>query len=131
MGHGQLAISELPRIEVDTTKLFLIQKGFKDDGFEKPVSAGDNGEYRIKIKELEPVTMKLTQNMSTVACYQLVGNNIRKMPAGMTLRDNTLYWMPGVAYLGNYRYVVVMKDENGDLSKKFFSVSIEPKFLKD
>jgi hypothetical protein len=117
---------DLSGIETDNAEPVIIQKGFKEDGFEKEIYTNETGEYRIKIIELEPLRIKLDEGSSIVACYQLVGNHIRKMPAGMTIRDNTLSWMPGVAFLGNYRFVVVINDENGDLFKKFVNVLIQP-----
>jgi hypothetical protein len=50
------------------------------------------------------------------------------MPAGMTIKNNALSWMPGVAYLGCHRFVVVVKDKNQDQSKKYLTVTIESKF---
>jgi hypothetical protein len=36
--------------------------------------------------------------------------------------------MPGIGYSGNYRIMLLVKHKNGDVFKKFFDISIEPKF---
>jgi hypothetical protein len=118
---------ELPSIVVDTTPIF-IKRGFSENIDATIVSADDNDEYRIKIRELEPLKIKLEESFSIVTCYQVVGNQIKKMPWGMTLRDNTITWMPGIGYSGKYRIMLLVKHKNGDVFKKFFDISIEPKF---
>jgi hypothetical protein len=117
-------------IEVDTTGPVLIQKGFEGGNFDDPVYADDSGKYSIQIRELEPLAIKLSEDSSVVACYQFVERSIRHIPAGMSIKNNTINWMPGVAYLGNYKFVVVVKDDNGDLSKRFLNITIEPKYWK-
>jgi hypothetical protein len=118
--------TDLSRINVDTTQSILIQKGFKRDNFEKPIFAQD-GIYVISIKELEPLRIKFTKGSSIAACYQLIGNTARRLPAGMTLRDNAFTWMPGLAYLGNFRFVVLLKARDGGLQKRYLDVTINPK----
>jgi hypothetical protein len=118
-------IKDLSRIDQDTTETVLIQKGFRGYGFEELITPDEN---RIRIRELEPVRIKLTNGSKITSCYLMIGNRIRKMPVGMSIKDNEISWMPGVGYLGNYRFVVVAKNKNGYLSKKYFNVTIEPKF---
>jgi hypothetical protein len=119
---------ELSRIDMDNTEPVMIQSGFKVNGFEKQLSANDKDEYPVKIKELEPLKVKFNDGSKIIACYELMGNSLRKMPAGMTIKNNALSWMPGVAYLGSHRFAVVIKDRKGNLSKKYLMVTIEPKF---
>jgi hypothetical protein len=119
---------ELSRIDMDNTEPVMIQSGFKVNGFEKQLSANDKDEYPVKIKELEPLKVKFNDGSKITACYELMGNSLRKMPAGMTIKNNALSWMPGVAYLGSHRFAVVIKDRKGNLSKKYLMVTIEPKF---
>jgi hypothetical protein len=118
---------EFPSIIVDNTPV-LIKNGFYEETPGKMIEAGDNDEYRIKIRELEPLRIELKKDFSIVACYQLVGNRARKMPWGMVLGENTLNWMPGIGYLGNYRIILLVKHKNGGVFKKCFDISIEPKF---
>jgi hypothetical protein len=119
---------DLIKIDIDNTNPVLIQKGFNCDNFEKSVSVDDNGVYKIKIRELEPLKITLVEDSSILACYQLLGNKIRQMPAGMMINKNTINWMPGIAYLGAHSFVVVTKGAEGDLSMIQLSVTIKPKY---
>jgi hypothetical protein len=131
MDNWRLAIDEFSTIDVDNTQPILVQKGFSQDSFYEPSEVDDKGESRIRIRELELLKIKASDGSSIIACYQLVGNKLRKMPIGMSIKDNEINWMLGVGYLGNYRFVVVAKNKNGYLSKKHFKVVIEPKFIID
>jgi Leucine-rich repeat (LRR) protein len=119
---------DLSGIGVDTTGPVLIQKGFEDGNFDDQVYADDSGRYSIQIRELEPLRIKFTEGFSIVACYHIAGNKLRNLPAGMNIKDNTINWMPGIAYFGNYEFVVVVRDKHGELSKKFLPVTIDSKF---
>jgi hypothetical protein len=119
---------ELLRIDGDNTQPIFAQKGFSVHRGKNVIYTGDNNEYRINIRELEPLQIQLMENESIISCFLKVGDKFKNPPAGMIIRNNQINWMPGVAYLGNYHLVVVMKNENGDLGKRFFYVSIEPKY---
>jgi Leucine-rich repeat (LRR) protein len=125
--NKQMALTELSDLPLDITQPLLIHKGFKIDKFEN-VRSDDNDEYTIKIGELEPLRIKLSVDSTIVGSYQLMGNRIGKMPPGMSINNNVINWMPGVAFLGHYKFVILVKDLKGETSKIFFNITIEPKF---
>jgi hypothetical protein len=72
----------------------------------------------------------LSINLNHIEVFHLVNNQLRKPPVGMSInqKTGTITWMPGVAYLGNYQFMVVTMDNNGDIYKKFLNITIRPKF---
>jgi hypothetical protein len=94
----------------------------------------DSGDCIINIKELEPMEILLTDNINAgnpdqrFDGYLLAGNRLKALPAGSTLDRSRgiFYWMPGIGYYGEYRFVFVAETARGR-SKKYVTINITPK----
>jgi len=122
-------LGELSHIPVDKTSPLYLKTGFNRHSLPVQVYPNIEGITMIKMTQCEVLEISFFDKgtpFHQIYVYQLVGNSLKKMPAGMSIIKNTINWMPGVAYLGTYRFMVVIKDKNGELSKKFFNITIEP-----
>jgi len=94
----------------------------------------DSGDCIINIKELEAMEILLTDYINAgnptqrFDGYLLAGNRLKPLPVGSTL-DRTggiFYWMPGIGYYGEYRFVFVAENTAGRI-KKYVTINITPK----
>jgi hypothetical protein len=94
----------------------------------------DSGDCIINIKELEPMEILLTDYINAgnpdqrFDGYLLAGNRLKALPAGSTLDRSRgiFYWMPGIGYYGEYRFIFVAETARGR-SKKYVTINITPK----
>jgi hypothetical protein len=119
---------DLSRTDAENSQSIIIQKGFSQPGEGRLISADNSGECKIKIRELEPLKIKFPEGNSVTRCYQMNGKQVRNMPIGMNFEKNTISWMPGLAYLGDYRFLVILKNKIGSIKHQFLKVTIESKF---
>ena len=98
---------------------------------EKVINADDNEIYKIKIRELEPVEIKFSEEASNITGYIMIGNQQRDLPIGskVNTKNGIFHWIPGPGFLGEYRFVFVEKDKNGNWYKKYIKINVIPKYL--
>ena len=118
-------ISQLP---VDFSNPIRVKRGYGKHIEPRIITPNDKGITRINIKELERIEIQLTEIESDVSGSLIVGDLLGGLPIGSTLKDGTFYWAPGFGFFGNYRFVFVVRDQNGDLSKMEIILNIVPKF---
>jgi hypothetical protein len=82
-----------------------------------------DGIIRIGTKELERVEVHLD---SPALGFQVVGNEYRSLPPGshFDLEKGVFYWMPGPAYLGEYKLLFIREEAGGRLSGITIIISI-------
>jgi Leucine-rich repeat (LRR) protein len=80
----------------------------------------------IEIKELERIHLPVA---NTLKGYLVVGGQLRDLPIGSTLDSarGIFYWQPGPGFVGEYRFVFIVKGANGQYTKKNIVVNIKPK----
>jgi len=61
--------------------------------------------------------------------FMIVGDQLRNLPIGSTLDSSsgTFYWQPGPGFIGEYRFLFVLKDESGQSVMKNLVIDIKPK----
>lgn len=118
-------ISELP---VDASNPIRVKQGYGKPIEPRVITPNDKGIARINIKELEKIEIQLADMESEVTGYIIVGENLRPLPIGSGIKNGKFHWVPVAGFLGEYRLVFVVKDKNGDLSKKEILVYIVPGF---
>jgi hypothetical protein len=97
----------------------------------REIYAGDDGLIKIKIKELGRLQLDLSASFadtSKISGYLVVGDRILSLPIGSTLKDGIFYWMPGMAFFGNYRLVFIEHGPYGAMNRIDVMVEIGPKF---
>jgi len=119
--------SRIP-VDDDTAPLF-IKKGYNQDGEPQKIYIDDNKTYNIKIRELEPLEIKFSEEASDISGYHVIGNQLKRLPIGSTLnkKTKTFHWMPGPGFFGEYRFVFIEKDNIGEVKKMLVSIRIEPR----
>ncbi len=118
---------ELSNLPFNYFEPIKIKKGYGKNIQSKLVQSDEKNIFRIEIRELERIELKLSNVM---AGYMLAGNKIYPFPIGSTLdtKNGKFSWIPGPGFYGNYRMVFVVKDQYGELSKQEIQVDIVPKF---
>jgi hypothetical protein len=88
----------------------------------------------IEIKELERVEINLSYKgvapqAVRIEGYLVVGDQLRDLPIGSMLDKDrgVFYWQPGPGFVGEYRFVFIGKDDQGQYTRKNMVVNINPK----
>ena len=137
-GQGLQAGNHLSKIPMDTTKPIYFKTGFNQEEF--PITAYPNKDGRVSLEifqdqrlEISLVDEGSTTDPSSLTAYQIcvyqvVNNEFRKPPVGMTVdhKTGTVKWMPGVAFYGNYRLMIIITDQPGNVRKIDINLTIEP-----
>ncbi|UCH95717.1 MAG: hypothetical protein JSV88_02420, partial [Candidatus Aminicenantes bacterium] len=124
--HNLARIVELP---MNLDESVEVRCGFGKDIESCSVFPGENGIRKISIEELERLEIRLS---NPCAGCMIIGDRLYPLPVGSTLdtKKGTFSWIPGPGFLGEYKLVFVVKDQEGVLSKKEVLVRIVPKFGK-
>ncbi|MCP4158194.1 MAG: hypothetical protein GY757_61410, partial [bacterium] len=88
----------------------------------------EHHEFDIKENDFKDITQNNVASYR-FAAYQLVGNQIRKLPTGSTfdMERGVFYWHPGPGFIGKYRFVFITGMAKGDSIKREVTVTIVPK----
>jgi photosystem II stability/assembly factor-like uncharacterized protein len=120
-------IEELSNLPFNYVEPIKIKKGYGRNIQSKIIQSDEKNIFRIEIRELERIELHIS---NVEAGYMLAGNRIYPLPIGSTIdtRNDIFSWIPGPGFYGNYRFVFLVKDQNGDLSKREILIQIVPKF---
>jgi len=122
---------ELTGIPVDDSynEPIRFKTGYNKNIQPQTVYPDDKGIINIEIKELERVEIDFegATSLSDTIGYQLVGNQLKKLPIGSFLDEGQgiFYWTPGPGFVGVYELVFM------DKSKHFIQkvkIKILPKY---
>ncbi|MDQ1350843.1 MAG: Fibronectin type-III protein, partial [Acidobacteriota bacterium] len=82
----------------------------------------------VEIKELERVEINLSDE-GVYDGYLVVADQLRELPIGSTLDKSSrvFYWQPGPGFVGEYRFVFIEKDNEGQFTQKHIVVNIKTK----
>jgi len=98
--------------------------------------------HRPHAKELERIRLpveneaqraatsqKRDTNTTSFTGYLVVGNELRNLPIGSTLdrARGVFSWQPGPGFIGEYRFVFIGKNSQGEFIRKNVVVTINPK----
>jgi photosystem II stability/assembly factor-like uncharacterized protein len=145
-------LPEISEIPVDVSGAAGIIKKY-NHGEPQKVYPNDNGIINIEIKELERLeihinacahldshltlnTQHLAQKNTLSNHYQgylMVGNQLKPLPIGSTLdtKRGIFYWQPGPGFIGEYRFMFVLKEANGKTNKQDMIVKIVPAAVRE
>ncbi len=96
-----------------------VKKGFNADMEANEMYPDEEGVTHIEIRELERVEIHLSPG--TV--------NISPLPIGSTLDvgRGIFYWQPGPGFIGDYEFIFLTRERNGETVKTPITVKINPK----
>ncbi|MCP5103494.1 MAG: hypothetical protein GY950_08955 [bacterium] len=114
-------------IPVDNYNPVEIKTGYNRYAESQRIYPDDRGITRLEIRELERVEMRLSPG---VVGYHVVGDQLKALPVGSTLDTfrGIFYWQPGAGFTGQYRFVFIEKDKNGNSLRRDMSITINPRF---
>jgi hypothetical protein len=135
----------LSMTRIDDTSPARILKGYNKNKEPQKMYPDYEGITTIEIKELERIEVRLGDNNLTVNTqnitqknistqrytgYLILNNQLRSLPIGSSLdsQRGVFYWQPGPGFLGEYRFVFIEKNNNGNLSRRYININIVPKF---
>jgi hypothetical protein len=131
--RGVISSHDISNIPLEYSPI-LINRGDNSNDYQA-AEINDSGDCIINIKELESMEILLTDCILNTGNpgqrfdgYLIVGNHFKPLPIGSTL-DRTrgiFYWMPGIGYYGEYRFVFSAETTRGR-SKKYVTINITPK----
>jgi hypothetical protein len=119
-----------------------IIKGYARGMEPQTVYPNNNGMINIEITQLERLEIHLgdlnsssfiIHHSSFRSVYHVVGDELRPLPIGSTFDPaiGVFYWQPGPAFVRDYRFMFIEKDQYGEMKKKFLNIKISPKFPID
>ncbi len=128
---ARVASGEVARLPADTNAPLRVKAGLGPNVRPEAVAAGQDGMYRVHLKELDNLEIRFPQN-GGVAGFMLVGKKLLPLPVGTCFNESgtVFYWHPGPGFYGEYRFVFIQKDGHGNSVKKAVQVMIGPKSYK-
>jgi hypothetical protein len=109
-----------------------IIRGYGKDVEPQTVYPDKSGMINIEINQLERLEIQLSDlnSSSFYSGYQLVGDQLRPLPIGSTLdiEKGIFYWQAGPAFIGEYLFVFVVKNPDGEMNRKDIRIKINPTF---
>jgi hypothetical protein len=117
------------RIPINDSLPVWIKKGYNPDDEPIVVYPDDEGILTIKIEELECLEIHFFDPTLNIEPRTL---NSSWLPIGSTLDRNRgiFYWQPGPGFIGDYYFVFIRKEQNGEMSRININVRINPIFVK-
>jgi hypothetical protein len=117
-------LNRLPQAKPES---LAVRKGFSKEA--QPVNAPrDNaGTPDINLKQSGRIEFKVSNRSTVIAGYRLVGDQLRKLPVGSTLKTGTgmFYWHAAPAFSGTFRLVFVLREPDGTIKRKDVTVNID------
>ncbi|MCX6578957.1 MAG: M20/M25/M40 family metallo-hydrolase [Candidatus Aminicenantes bacterium] len=108
-----------------------LKQGYDDNDFLRAVYTGETGRCTIRVNELERIQIHLddpmaNRSLSGFSGYMIVNNRMESLPVGSTFdsRKGIFYWQPGPGFVGQYRFVFILKEETGQMNRKEIVVRI-------
>jgi hypothetical protein len=129
-GSQRFFSSRLPRVNIDVGQLPLddksivfVKRGYRSDAPLQVGYPGEDGIVTIEIKELERLEVHLSNSLSPTWSHS-------SLPIGATLDHNRgiFYWQPGAGFSGDYDFMFVRRDAEGNLLKQRLRIRILPRF---
>ena len=114
-----------------------VQKGYNPWAEEEAeiVYPDGQGIVLIEIKALERLELHFPETEISAAeneeqsygCYLLVGRQARSLPVGSTFDSERgiLYWQPGLGFHGEYKFLVLVQNQNREVLKKEVLIKID------
>ena len=121
-------ISKVKGLPVEVSTPVRLKTGFDRHRGSRVIGSDSADIYHVNIREFERMELELAPGDSYLTGGVLVGDTVRPLPVGSTLRDGTFYWSIGEGFYGKYELVFVITDRNGGMSKRTVTVTIGPKF---
>jgi hypothetical protein len=123
----------LGKIPLDRSTPIKMRTGYRQGVEPKIITANQNGMIYISIPQDERIELDLSQpHLRSYTGYLKVNRKLRPLPPGasMDTKNGIFFWQPGPASFGKYHLVFITKNETGMIDKKFVTIEITPKFLK-
>lgn len=112
--------------------------GYDEDIRFQPAVFDERGTALISIREDERIALDLKEEKSNpmdstsinIEGYQVVGDSLVSLPIGSTLdkESGKFYWQPGPGFVGKYRMVFIIRDDDGHVARHDVIVNITPRF---
>jgi len=124
--------SQVKTIPVDLSMPLKVKHGFNENIEPKILHPDKQGISKIVIRELDRVEIQLAEDASKITGYMISGNRFYPLPIGSTLtaKQGTFCWLPGPGFTGEYRFVFIVRDQAGRMTRKMVTVNIIPKFSR-
>ncbi|MGD2087645.1 MAG: Ser-Thr-rich GPI-anchored membrane family protein [Candidatus Aminicenantes bacterium] len=124
------SISQLTTLPIDFSGPLKVKHGFNENIEPMTIHPDKQGISKILIRELERVEIQLAGDASEIYGYMLSGSRFYPLPIGSTLRAKrgTFCWLPGPGFTGEYRFLFIVRDEDGNMTRQMVTVNIVPKF---
>lgn len=120
------------RVTVENARPVGVIKGYGRDMEPQEMYPDENGTIIIEIEELERLEIHLGEIQTHLSFYSgslVVGDRLRGLPVGSTFdhKQGVFYWQPGPGFVGDYSFVFIEEDVNGEMKQKTIVVRISAK----
>ena len=87
----------------------------------------DSGELQVEIRETEllRIDLQVESENAQISGFLKVGDQLRPLPIGSSLKDGTFAWLPGPGFVGKYSLLFIDRINS---IRKDITVRIKPKF---
>jgi len=126
-------MEQISRVPLDFVESIRVIKGYNPRPQVREAYPDPEGNFMVEIHELQRLEIHLVPGgtpLSLCCGYLAVDTQLRPLPIGSTLdaKKGIFCWQPGPGFIGEYRFVFIEKQADGELIKKMVQVFIKPKF---
>jgi hypothetical protein len=108
-----------------------LKQGYDSNESPQVIYSDETDRCTIRVNELERIQIYLddpiaNRSLSGSYGYMIVNNRLESLPVGSTFdsRKGIFYWQPGPGFVGQYRFVFILKEETGQINRKEIIVKI-------
>jgi hypothetical protein len=124
------SITQVTKLSIDFSMPLKVKHGFNENIEPIILHPDKQGISKIVTRELDRVEIQLPGEASKIYGYMVSGHRFYPLPIGSTLRakKGTFCWQPGPGFIGEYRFVFIVRHQDGNMARKMVTVNIVPKF---
>jgi hypothetical protein len=135
-------VPDISQIPIDYSEPVRIKRGYNREIESQVLYPDEDGVVNIRIRELEPVEIRLSEGMRGLAPlytasesstgftfgFQIIGNRLAALPIGSFLdsKNGIFSWMPGPGFLRDYKFTFIEKSKTGEMKQRLITVRIGP-----
>ncbi|MGE5344087.1 MAG: fibronectin type III domain-containing protein [Candidatus Omnitrophota bacterium] len=120
VGSSRLSSIHFSEEPNESKHIIRVKRGYSEDSEFVELSADENGNVFVEIRELEPVAIHLASGVKWETA----------LPIGSTWEEESgiFYWLPGPGFIGTYTWEFTQPDESGASKMRKMVITVTPKF---
>jgi hypothetical protein len=123
---------QILKLPVDVSVPVKVKRGFAGNTGSITFTPDKNGWIHIALRELERLEIHLSDKATVKDGFLTAAGRLYPLPTGSSLgtETGTFYWQLGPGFIGEYRFIFILRDEDGNITAKNIIVKVIAKFSR-